>query len=305
MIDKIKNNTLPEVNFTFENTVSYSEYSTYLKCEHHWYLSYLKDLDPRKPSIYTIFGTAVHRTIQHWLELLYNKSSIEADDPETFDIVEFFNECFRGEYQKEFDKLDEHFSSAQEMKEFFEDGSSILTFLQQNRKKYFQTKKIKLLGVEIPLLFKLNKNIYYKGFIDFVLYDEDEDKVTIFDIKTSTRGYSENDKKDEIKISQVLLYKEFFAKQYGIEVDKIEVEYFIVKRKLYEGSKFPVSRVQTFSPSSGKIKRKKIIEGFDKFLKECYDLAGKPIDKKYKKIVSKKTCGYCPFNDTEYCDKKN
>ncbi len=302
MIDKIKNYTLPDINFAFENTVSYSEYSTFLKCEHHWYLTYVKELDPRKPSIYTIFGTAIHRTIQHYLDLIYNKSSLEADE---LDIVEYFNERFREEYSSEFDRIKEHFSSAQEMKEFFEDGSNILLFLQQNRSKYFTTKKMKLLGVEIPLLLKLSKSMYYKGFIDFVLHDEEEDKIIIFDIKTSTRGFSESDKKDEIKISQVLLYKEFFAKQYGVDVDKIEVEYFVVKRKLFEGSKFPTSRIQSFSPSSGKIKRKKTMEGFNLFLKECYDLAGKPIDKKYKKLVSKKTCGYCPFNNTEHCDKLN
>lgn len=305
MEDNIKNTILPEINYAFENTVSYSQYSTFLKCEYQWYLSYLKDLNPNKPSIYTIFGTSIHETIQHYLDLIYNNSPLEADDSEIFDIAEYFNERFRINYNIEFDKIKQHFSSAQEMREFFEDGVSILLFLQQNRKKYFQTKKFKLLGVEVPLLYKLNKNIYYKGFIDFVLYDEVEDRVTIFDIKTSTRGWSEGEKKDEIKISQVLLYKEYFAKQYKVDIDKIEVEYFIVKRKLYDNSKFPMSRIQSFSPSSGKIKRKKIMDGFENFLKECYDITGKPIDKQYKKIVGKKSCTYCPYNNTEHCDKKN
>lgn len=305
MEDKIKNHILPEINYAFDNSVSYSEYSTYLSCEWKWYQSYVKNLDPRQPSIFTIFGTAIHKTIQHYLDLVYNKSSVEADDPETFDIVEYFNERFREEYQTDFDRVKEHFSSAIEMKEFFEDGSAILTFLQENRNKFFQTKKFKLLGVEVPLLYKINKNMYYKGFIDLVIYDEEEDTVVIYDIKTSTRGYSEKDKKDETKISQVILYKEFFAKQYGFDVDKIEVEYFVVRRKLYD-SKYPVSRIQTFSPSSGKIKRKKIMADFNSFLKECFDIAGKPIEREYKKTVSKKSCMYCPYKDDEkLCDKKN
>ena len=32
--------------------------------------------------------------------------------------------------------------------------------------------------------------------------------------------------------AQVILYREFFAKQFGIEPDKIDVEYFIVKRRV-------------------------------------------------------------------------
>lgn len=295
----IKNHHLPEINYAFENTVSYSEYSTYLKCEHHWYNTYVKNLDPRKQSIFTIFGTSIHRTIQHYLELIYNNPP----GLDEFDIVEYFNEQFRIEYKTEFDKTQEHFSSAAEMKEFFEDGSAILLYVQANQQKYFKTRDIKLLGVEIPLLYKLKNNLYYKGFIDFVIHDVKEDKIIIWDIKTSTRGYSEQDKKDETKISQVLLYKEYFSKQFGFDIDKIEVEYFVVKRKLYSNPKFPSSRVQTFSPASGKIKRKKVLEGFESFLNECYDLAGKPIEKEYKKNISKKSCMYCPYNNTEHCVK--
>jgi len=43
-------------------------------------------------------------------------------------------------------------------------------------------------------------------------------------------------KADKIKASQLVLYKEYFAKQYGFDVDKIDILYFIVKRKLIEGA---------------------------------------------------------------------
>lgn len=300
MIEKIKNHVLPEINHAFQNTVSYSQYSTYLKCNWQWYQKYAKDLDPETPSIFKIFGTSIHETIQHYLDLIYNKSIVESEE---LDLVEYFNDRFRFNYSDEFDRYKKHFSSPIEMKEFFEDGCNILNFLKTNRRKYFTTKNIKLLGVEIPLLYKLNSYTYYKGYVDFVLYDEIEDRVTIYDIKTSTRGWSDKDKKDEIKISQMILYKEFFAKQYGIDVEKIDVEYIIVKRKIYEKSEYNISRIQQFIPASGKIKRKKLMDNFNLFLKEAFDINGKIVDKEWEK--NPKSCKYCPFNNTEHCVKEN
>lgn len=288
-----------EINHAFENTVSYSQYSTYLGCPHRWYLSYVKDLAIDEPTIFTVFGTSIHEALQHYLNLLYNDVS-KLDD---FDLVEYFNERFRENYKLDYEKYKSHFSSASEMKEFFEDGCNILNFFKQNQASYFKTKKFKLLGVEIPLLVKLQRNLYYRGYIDLVIEDEEDDKIIIYDIKTSTKGWTENDKKNETKISQVLLYKEFFAKQFNIDVNKVEVEYFVVKRKLYESKYNNSTRIQTFSPASGKIKRKKVMENFEEFVKKCFDENGQGIDREYVKDPGK-ACKYCSFsNKPDLCDK--
>ena len=52
----------------------------------------------------------------------------------------------------------------------------------------------------------------------------------IIDIKTSTNGWNDYAKKDENKQFQLLLYKQYFSEQYGIPLDKIEIEFFILKR---------------------------------------------------------------------------
>ena len=52
------------------------------------------------------------------------------------------------------------------------------------------------------------------------------------------------DKKN--KSNQLLLYKQFYSKQFNFPIDKIDVEFFIVKRKLYENMDFPQRRIQTF-----------------------------------------------------------
>jgi hypothetical protein len=100
------------------------------------------------------------------------------------------------------------------------------------------------------------------------------------------------------------LYREFFARQYQIEAEKIEVEFFIVKRKLYENTQFNIPRIQTFKPVSGKTKTKRVMEGFKAFIEECYNDEGKIVNKTYLKKPGK-FCSYCPFNNTENCDKKN
>ena len=52
--------------------ISYSQLSSFANCQKQWYLSYVKRLAPYQPSIHAVFGTAMHETIQSWLETLYH-----------------------------------------------------------------------------------------------------------------------------------------------------------------------------------------------------------------------------------------
>jgi hypothetical protein len=190
------------------------------------------------------------------------------------------------------------------MGNFFEDATAILNFIKKNRNKLFTIRKMRLLGIEIPLLLNVANNVFLKGFIDFVLYDEELDKVYIYDIKTSTRGWSDSEKRDDNKIAQILLYKEYFSKQFGFDVEKIEVEYFIVKRKIWEQSEYAIPRTQSFKPASGKNKRKQAVENFQSFIKDCFDDSGKPQMKSYLKNVGESSCKWCPYKDLpDLCDK--
>ena len=298
---KIKTYQPKEVDYRYQSTVSYSQYSMWRRCPHQWALAYLKGLSPYTASIHTIFGTAVHETMQHYLQVMYDQSGAAADRE---DIVGMFNERFKAIYKSEFEKTKQHFSNPDEMREFYEDGINILEWFKKHRSQFFTTRNVVLLGIEMPLMVGLTKNLFLKGYIDFVLYDKDLDKVYIYDIKTSRSGWNDKAKKDEIKLAQILLYKEYFAKQYNIDVDKIEVEFFILKRKIWESDEFVIPYITEFKPASGKIKRKQAAEKFNMFLTECFDNEGKHIIKSYSKIVSKDSCTYCPFNNSkDLCDK--
>ena len=67
----IKETKLPEINHSYQNSVSYSQYSIYRKCPHHWYLQYIKNLAPYQASIHTVFGTAMHEALQHYFQIMY------------------------------------------------------------------------------------------------------------------------------------------------------------------------------------------------------------------------------------------
>ena len=298
---KIKGHTPPEINYAFHRTVSYSQFSLWASCPHKWYLTYVENKAPYQASIHTVFGTAFHETLQEYLNVMYNETKTAANK---IDLEALFQERFKAVYQKEYEGTKTHFTNPSEMRDFYDDGVAILNWIKKKSGGLFTTRNVRLLGIELPLLLKISNNIYYKAFIDFALYDEDLNKLYIYDIKTSTRGWSDHEKKDETKVAQILLYKEYFARQYGFDVEQIDVEFFIVKRKIFEQSEYPIPRVQEFKPASGKSKRRQAIENFESFVKDCFDESGKPRRKSYLKNVGESSCKWCPYSDKpELCNK--
>ena len=60
--------------------ISYSSLSTFNKCPKLWELQYLKNSVPFTQNIYTVFGTAMHETVQKWLEVMYHDKVKTAND---------------------------------------------------------------------------------------------------------------------------------------------------------------------------------------------------------------------------------
>lgn len=294
-----------DIDYRYQKTVSFSQYSTFRHCPHQWSLNYIKKKYDFKPSINMTFGTAIHETLQHYLKLMYEESIAAAD---RIDLEAYFKERFIEVYKASVkDNKGEHFSTPEEMKEFYSDASTLLDWFKKKRGKYFSKRNEELVGIEIPLLYRADtqiNNVFFRGYVDFILYDSVNDKFTIYDIKTSTRGWSDYDKKDQTKLNQILLYKRFFSEITGVAEDKIDVLFFIVKRKIFENSEYTIPRVQEFVPANGKAKVKQAYEDFTNFVREAFTPDGKYVDKEYEKKPSK-LCSYCPFANTEFCDKNN
>ena len=282
------------------NRISYSQLSMYNDCPLRWKLNYVDDLRISESNIHLIFGTAMHEVIQTWLEVMYNDSAKNAD-------LLPLEEMLR-------DKLIEQFKIAEQedgkppctkedINEFFIDGCNILDFLKKRRGDYFQKRQYELVGCEVPIEVMLEKNIKMLGYLDVVLKHKPTDTITIIDIKTSTRGWNKWMKADKNKTQQLLLYKQFYSKQYNHPIENIDVEYFIVKRKLWEEALFPQKRVQKFVPASGKPSMNKVMSGLDLFLENALDDHGKHNTDKIFALPSKKACKWCEFNQTEHCNQ--
>lgn len=281
--------------------ISYSQLYSFATCQRQWYLTYVKKLAPYQPSIHAVFGTALHETIQTWLTTLYHDKVKTANEMNLDQLL--YDNLIKAYKSQKAQSGHEHFSTSEELTQFWLDGKHILNYLKKKRGSYFFTKGMYLAGVETLLYQELRPGVQFKGFIDLVFYNEISDEWTIMDIKTSTSGWSDYAKKDDKKIAQILLYKEFFAKQFNIDVDKINVEYFILKRRVPKDAEFASMerRVQSFRPPSGKIKRGQAVSLMENFVQTAVDQNGEYIDKDYPTSPSKSACMFCAFKEMRLC----
>ena len=281
--------------------ISYSQLNSFANCQKQWYLQYVKKLAPYEGSIHAMFGTAMHETIQTWLETLYHDKVKTANEMDLNALL--YENMVKAYKSTKAQNSFQEFTSLDEMNMFYLDGKHILNFLKKKRGGYFSTKGTYLAGVETLLYQELRPGVQFKGFIDLVFYSEVLDEWTIIDIKTSTSGWNDWAKKDDNKIAQILLYKEFFSKQFDIPIDKINVEYFILKRKVPKDAEFAAMerRVQQFRPPSGKIKRGQAVSLMNNFVETAVDMDGQYIDKDYPTSPSKSACMFCSFKKMRIC----
>ncbi len=271
------------------------------QCPHRWKTAYIDGNREFSDNIHTLFGTSMHEVIQAFLTVMYEDTAKAAEALPLEDML-------RTRMKRNFENVlknngGEMFCTEKDMVEFYMHGVEILKFIRKKRAQYFSKKGYELVGIEVPLEYDLPNNIKFIGYIDVVIKDTVRDVIKIYDIKTSTMGWNKWMKADKNKTDQLLLYKQFYSKQFNHPMDRIEVEYFIVKRKLYENLDFPQRRVQKFAPANGKPSINQVVKRLDEFMSESFKSDGEyNTEHIYRKEPSKKNCRYCDFNQTEFCD---
>ena len=300
IVKDIRNHPKREIDWATEKLVSYSQLSMFNDCPKKWSLQYKEGFKQFTSSIHTIFGSSIHSVLQHYLTVMYESSMVEADKINTSDM---FEETLRNEYKAQYKKNgNQHFSKPEELREFFDDGIEIIRDFAKNKTKHFSKRGWYLVGCEIPLTINPNPNlpnVIYQGYLDVVLYHEPTNTIKIIDIKTSGNGWRDKEKKDENKQYQLLLYKKYFSEIFNFPIDNIEIEFFIVKRKLFESEDFTIRRIQKFAPPSGKTKVNRATVSINSFVEGAFDLSG------YKKVdlqpKQNNNCRWCPFHKTHHC----
>jgi hypothetical protein len=276
--------------------ISYSQYSTWKTCPLFWKLRYVDELKIDDVSINTVFGTAIHRIVQEWLgDILFAKSVSYA---RSIDLSGRFQQILVEEL-KPYIKLEDgtFLCSREEVDEYYQQGLEIISFIQQNSKKIFPTEDVKLVGIELELEHPIRENLVFVGYLDIVTTNIKTGMYTIHDLKTSRRGWRDQDRNNPVKRSQLLLYKKFFAEQHAIPLDKVNVEFLILKRIVEQNGLYKNPRVSRFVPPNSNMSINKTWKEFSEFLDTCYDMNGNFITDKIKPAPNKSNCKYCPFKD--------
>ena len=281
--------------------VSYSQFSTWFTCPFKFQNDYILKKKKFEDSLNMSCGTAIHEAIQLYLKTLFWKTEKQA---ESINLSKYFIWAFKWEVNT---KKIPH--TPEELDEFIQDGIAMLGEFTDpvNRRRYFPREKYELLGIETEINEAIFNKLNVVGFLDIVLKEKLSGDIKIVDFKTSTRGWSLNEQEDFTKLAQLRLYKALYSKKCKIPLNKIKVEFFILKRKLYDAtkSKYPQTRLKVFSPVAYKADIDETLNEFSKFVNSCFTINGEHIvNKEYEKFPSIKACKYCQYAKDGTCDKK-
>ena len=190
----------------------------------------------------------------------------------------------------------------EELRDAYNDGIEIIKYIKENPLDITTGNNYEFIGLEYPVKMSLNPSVVFTGNIDFIFRDKSNDTIHIKDFKTSTKGWDHWQLNDKSKTQQLLLYKKFYSDIHKVPMDKIFVEYIILKRKL----EFPdKERVQLFTPTESPAIIKNIIDDVNKFVSDCFVGANFNTEKVYTKTATNKACMFCDYNNTEHCDAPN
>ena len=284
--------------------VSFSQYSMWSSCPQQYKLNYIDKLGESSGNIHTLFGSAMHETIQHYLSVMYGVSKKQADEIELDSLL---LDRMKENFTKEKEALSEGTPCTQlELEEFYGDGRRILSWFKKYCSKFYSKSGYELVGIEIPLNANIKPGVHFIGYIDIVLKDLAENSIIIVDLKTSTMGWNQYQKADKMKNSQILLYKKYYSELFNVPLTKIKVEYQIMRRKLPEDSAFPIPYISKHVPPSGSPSVNKVYDEFMEFINTVFDDGGGFKDIEFPKVPgqNKKNCKWCEFMNRGICDGK-
>ncbi len=286
--------------------VSFSQYSMWSGCPYQYKLNYIDGLSISTSNIHLVFGTAMHETLQTYLDKCLRISKSQAD--KLMDTKAFLKDKMRELYLKESLDGTNPICSKEELVEFLEDGNLILDYFQKpkNFNSFFSLTNDELVAIEQPINTPIAENVHFLGFLDMVVRNRVSGRYRIIDFKTSTMGWNKYQKADPIKNSQILLYKKFYAELLSISEDMIDVEFIILKRKVSESTDFTIPRISKHVPASGKPSVNKAWTSFKEFVDSVFDENGEYRQVEFPKNPgkNKKNCKWCEFSQRGLCDGK-
>jgi len=111
--------------------VSFSQYSMWSSCPQQYKLSYIDGLSQSTSNIHSVFGSAMHETLQEYLSRCLRISKSQAD--KGMDTKAFLKEKMREIFLKESNEGKDPICTKEELVEFLEDGNLILDYFQKSK----------------------------------------------------------------------------------------------------------------------------------------------------------------------------
>ena len=272
--------------------VSFSQYNIYSTCPLQWKLIYIDKIKFEQLNIHLIFGASIHQTIQKYLETFYLQTENDANALDLNNIL--LQNMIEHIESKKTEDLDLFITQA-ELTEYYSDGVLILNWFKKHRSDYFSKKGIELVGIELPLEVELQPGLKFIGKLDFVTKDKHNNSIKITDFKKSYRGWKKSEKDNPLKRGQLQLYKQFYSEMYNIPTKNIDIEFMILKQKIFSYGNYPEKRIQIFSPPSSDITLRRVKKDFMQFVNTVFKDGEINKDIEYPARPSKKNCQYCPF----------
>jgi hypothetical protein len=252
--------------------ISYSELKHWSECTWRHKLLYIDKVQGFQGNEHTSFGTAVHETVEQMLlgninnpyehfDKIFTEQLKDVGVEESPLSVQMRQEV-NGIFELIIPSLDEYFSDK---------GGWSLVATEEALKEPVTESRIS--GYE------------FKGFIDLVIKDGNG-HFHVIDWKTCSWGWHARKKNNPVFTRQLVYYKHYYSKKFGINLRAISTHFGLIKRTAKK------NRIELVRVTSGERKTKNSLDFLDKAL---YNITNK------RYIKNRLSCKYCPFHETEHC----
>ncbi len=281
----------------YNKIASYSQFASFHSCGHKYKLDYVDKINPYQSNIHAVFGTAMHETIQNFLEIYYGETKKLAM---TIDLEEQLLLNLKEVFKKESEKSPKPPCTKEELSEFYTQGTEILHYFKSKINKFYPKSGYELIGIEIELREEVKDGVDFLGFIDVALKDKVSGKHILIDLKTATKGWSKYQKSDKVKTAQLMLYKKLYSEKFDVPESMISVEYHIMKRTL-PPSEYPVPRITKFVPANGKVSVNRAWKMYMDFVEDVFSGPNGERKKEGYQPHPSPLCNWCDYKLTEHC----
>jgi hypothetical protein len=280
--------------------ISYSALSNFQHCPWYYKLVNIERLAPFQNTVYTHWGTLIHKYIQLALQWSFGEAPNLAPDT-VYERHPEMGDRWAMDYAFELSKRWLRFCSLykqdEKVKGWHKPGFKAITDVNKSFTEQFG--KFKVLKIEERLSLPSGEPFpqQFKGFIDIVLETEDG-KIIIIDFKTCDNTWKFNKYRDKYKDYQLTLYKHFYCLKHNVDPKNVETYFVTLERS--ERSKKPLQFVRV---TSGPKKVKNALGWLQRALKhinKSFYLKNRIACHKFSKPGLDETHA-CVFYGTEHC----